>query len=109
MRFPSSSICASAATGAIVILLLGACSPTTGTFGGIGAGPAGRSAPANVLSGSSGLVLQTLDVPLSQFPKAVGTLLTGIRGNLITGFIDKHKRIESGRRLRSNNGRLDAD
>jgi subtilase-type serine protease len=32
-------------------------------------------------------VLQTLDVPISQFPKAVGTALTGIRNNLITGFM----------------------
>lgn len=30
--------------------------------------------------------LQTLDVPISQFPAATATLLTGIRGNLITGF-----------------------
>ncbi len=30
--------------------------------------------------------LQTLDVPIGQFPAATGTLLTGIRGNLITGF-----------------------
>ncbi len=40
-------------------------------------------------SAPSAPVLQTLDVPLSEFPKAVGTLLTGIRGNLITGFIDQ--------------------
>ena len=39
--------------------------------------------------GSGAPVLQTLDVPLSQFPTAVGTLLTGIRGNLITGFVDQ--------------------
>ncbi len=41
----------------------------------------------NIFGASSGPALQTLDVPLSEFPNAVGTLLTGIRGDLITGFV----------------------
>jgi hypothetical protein len=73
---------------AISIALLAGCA------GGVRSGSPGAvpavSAQTNFLRfGSDGPVLQTLDVPLSQFPTAVGTLLTGIRGNLITGFIDK--------------------
>jgi subtilase-type serine protease len=58
-----------------------------GRSGSLGAVPP-LSSQANVFSfGSSAPVLQTLDVPLKQFPNAIGTLLTGIRQNLITGFI----------------------
>jgi subtilase-type serine protease len=49
--------------------------------------PAASSQTAPFSFGAGSPVLQTLDVPLSQFPHAIGTLLTGIRGKLITGFV----------------------
>ncbi len=61
------------------------------------------------LFGSNAPVLQTLDVPIKQFPNAVGTLLTGIRGNLITGFIDNRNGSNLGVVYRSEHRRLDAD
>jgi hypothetical protein len=56
--------------------------------GGFGTVPPVSSQASSLRFGSKAPVLQTLDVPLRQFPQAVGTLLTGIRGNIITGFID---------------------
>ena len=77
-----------ATIAAISIALLAGCAggARSGSFGAV---PAMSSQRSLFNLGPNGPVLQTLDVPLSQFPKAVGTLLTGIRGNLITGFIDK--------------------
>ena len=89
MSFPFTSACARASIVAISIALLAGCAGAGGgRSGNFGAVPA-RSSQTSLFSfGPNALVLQTLDVPLSQFPNAVGTLLTGIRGNLITGFID---------------------
>jgi len=85
IRFPFTSECSHAATVALSVALLAGCAAGSGS----GAVPA-MSTQANFLHfDSRPPVLQTLDVPLGQFPKAVGTLLTGIRGNLITGFIDR--------------------
>ena len=77
-----------ASIAAISIALLAGCGGA-GRPSSFGAVPATSTQTSFFRFDSSGPVLQTLDVPLSQFPKAVGTLLTGIRGNLITGFIDK--------------------
>ncbi len=90
MNFPFTSACARTSIGAISIALLAACAGAGGDrSSNLGAVPA-RSSQTRLFSfGSNAPVLQTLDVPLGQFPKAVGTLLTGIRGNIITGFIDK--------------------
>jgi len=78
---------ARAASAAFSIALLTGCAAGN-RAGSLGAVPA-ISSQTNVFSfGTGAPVLQTLDVPLSQFPNAIGTLLTGIRGNLITGFID---------------------
>ncbi|HEV3090888.1 MAG TPA: hypothetical protein VGX91_05520 [Candidatus Cybelea sp.] len=60
-----------------------------GPSGNFGAVPAATAQTSFVQFGSGAPVLQTLDVPLKQFPRAVGTLLTGIRGKLITGFVDQ--------------------
>ncbi len=87
MRFSFTSACARTSLVAISIALLAGCAGGSRS-GSLGAVPALSSQPSLLRFGSSGPVLQTLDVPLSQFPQAVGTLLTGIRGNLITGFID---------------------
>ena len=87
MSFPST-LCARAFLAALSSALLAGCAAgaPAGTFGAVPA----LSTQANLLRfDSSGPVLQTLDVPLKQFPKAVGTLLTGIRDNLITGFVDR--------------------
>lgn len=69
-----------------------AIAPAAGCAGadraGFGAVPPASAQSSLSRAGSQVPVLQTLDVPLRQFPNAVGTLLTGIRGNLITGFID---------------------
>lgn len=90
MSYPFTSACTRATIVAIAIALLAGCAGAGGgRSGNFGAVPATSSQTSLFKLGSNGLVLQTLDVPLSQFPKAVGTLLTGIRGNLITGFIDK--------------------
>lgn len=88
MSFPFTSASARASSLAVFIALLAGCADASrfGNFGGV---PAVSSQTRLLHFGSNAPVLQTLDVPLSQFPKAVGTLLTGIRGNLITGFIDK--------------------
>ncbi|MGA7202687.1 MAG: hypothetical protein WBX26_12720 [Candidatus Cybelea sp.] len=88
MSFPFTFACARASIVALSIALLAGC-VGGGRSGSFGAVPA-MSAQTNFLQfGSGAPILQTLDVPLSQFPNAVGTLLTGIRGNLITGFIDQ--------------------
>lgn len=87
MSFPST-LCARASLAALSTALLAGCAAGS-TSGGFGAVPAISEQTNLVRFDSSGPVLQTLDVPLKQFPKAVGTLLTGIRGNLITGFIDR--------------------
>lgn len=81
-------MCVRASIAAISIALLAGCGGAArpSSFGAV---PATSSQTSFFRFDSNGPVLQTLDVPLSQFPKAVGTLLTGIRGNLITGFIDK--------------------
>jgi subtilase-type serine protease len=86
MRFPSTSASARASFAAISIALLAGCAggSRSGSFGAV---PSMSSQTSFLRFGSSAPVLQTLDVPLSQFPNAVGTLLTGIRGNLISGFI----------------------
>jgi subtilase-type serine protease len=47
--------------------------------------PAAVAVSGPLMSGTK-VQLQTLDVPIGQFPAATATLLTGIRGNLITGF-----------------------
>ena len=89
MSFPFTSACARASIVAISIALLAGCAGAGGgRSGSFGAVPAMSSQTGLFSFGSNAPVLQTLDVPLSQFPNAVGTLLTGIRGNLITGFID---------------------
>lgn len=71
---------------AISVVSLAGCAAGGGS-NGLGAVPATPAQTGFVRFGSSGPVLQTLDVPLRQFPNAVGTLLTGIRGNLISGFV----------------------
>ena len=93
MSFSFTSVRARASIAALSIALLAGCA-AGGRSGSFGAVPATstqtKSTQTNFLRfASDGPVLQTLDVPLSQFPKAVGTLLTGIRGNLITGFVDR--------------------
>jgi hypothetical protein len=89
MSFPFTSACVRASIVVTSIALLAGCAGAGGgRAGSFGAVPP-MSAQARVFSfGSNAPVLQTLDVPIRQFPNAVGTLLTGIRGNLITGFID---------------------
>jgi subtilase-type serine protease len=87
MSFPFTSACARATIVAISIALLAGCAGG-GRYGSFGALPAMSSQTSSFSFGSNAPVLQTLDVPLRQFPNAVGTLLTGIRSNLITGFID---------------------
>ena len=95
MRFPFTIVSARASLVALSIALLAGCAGAGGgRSGSFGAVPAmstqTMSRQTNLLQfGSGAPVLQTLDVPLSQFPTAVGTLLTGIRGNLITGFVDR--------------------
>lgn len=86
MRFPSTCASARGSIAAIAIALLAGCAggSRSGSFDAV---PSMSSQTGFLRFGSSAPVLQTLDVPLSQFPNAVGTLLTGIRGNLITGFI----------------------
>lgn len=85
MCFPSASPLVRVLLATISIALLAGCGG--GRYGGAGTVPGPPSQTSVLRFGSSGPVLQTLDVPLSQFPNAVGTLLTGIRGNLITGFV----------------------
>lgn len=91
MNLPSTSAFARTSIAAFSIALLAGCGGGDRS-GGFGAVPAMSSQMSQQTSslrfGSNAPVLQTLDVPLRQFPKAVGTLLTGIRGNIITGFID---------------------
>jgi len=70
---------------AMSLALLAGCGGAGGRSGN-GTLPAMPS-QTRIFGDSSGPVLQTLDVPLSEFPNAVGTLLTGIRGDLITGFV----------------------
>jgi hypothetical protein len=93
MHFSCTSVRARASIAALSIALLAGCA-AGGRSGSFGALPAmstqTKSTQTTFLRfGTDGPVLQTLDVPLRQFPRAVGTLLTGIRGNLITGFIDQ--------------------
>jgi subtilase-type serine protease len=87
MSFPFTSACVRVSILATSIALLAGCAGTSRS-GGFGAVPAMSSQTRLLRFGSNAPVLQTLDVPLWQFPNAVGTLLTGIRSNLITGFID---------------------
>ncbi len=87
MRFRFTAAPARATIAAISVVLAAGCA-SGGRSGSFGAVPPMSSQTRLLRFGSSGPVLQTLDVPLSQFPNAVGTLLTGIRGGLITGFID---------------------
>jgi hypothetical protein len=87
VNFPLTSACARAPIAAFSIALLAGCGGGDRS-GGFGAVPAVSSQSSVFSFGPNAPVLQTLDVPLRQFPKAVGTLLTGIRGNIITGFID---------------------
>jgi subtilase-type serine protease len=90
MSFPFTFACARASTVAFAIALLAGCAGAgADRSGSVGAVPAMSSQTGLLQFGTGAPVLQTLDVPLSQFPKAVGTLLTGIRDDLITGFIDK--------------------
>jgi subtilase-type serine protease len=76
-----------ASIAATCVALFAGCAGGGGS-GSFGAVPMTSSLAKLLRFGSEGPVLQTLDVPLSQFPNAVSTLLTGIRGDLITGFID---------------------
>jgi subtilase-type serine protease len=87
MSFPFTSACARISIAPISIALLAGCAGA-GRSGSLGVIPATSSQTRLFSFGSNAPVLQTLDVPLWQFPNAVGTLLTGIRGNFITGFID---------------------
>jgi len=87
MRLPLTSASSRIFIVPISIVLLAGCAGASrsGNFGAVPALPL----QTGLFSFAPGApVLQTLDVPLWQFPKAVGTLLTGIRGDLITGFID---------------------
>ena len=88
MSLPIFSTCLRASIVAISSALLAGCAGgvRSASFGAV---PAISSQAGVRQFDSNAPVLQTLDVPLSQFPGAAGTLLTGIRGNLITGFIDK--------------------
>jgi subtilase-type serine protease len=88
MSFPFASPSARASIVAISIAMFAGCAGGGSRSGSFGAVPLMSSQTRLLHFGSSAPVLQTLDVPLWQFPNAVGTLLTGIRGNLITGFID---------------------
>src|SRR5579863_1967909 len=87
MRFPFTSACSRISIVAISVVLLAGCAGASRS-GSFGAVPPLRSQAVVFSFGPDAPVLQTLDVPLWQFPKAVGTLLPGIRGNFITGFID---------------------
>ncbi len=86
MTNSSTSACVRASIAMTALALLAGCT-NGGRPGDFGAQPSLLS-QTSLSFGPDAPVLQTLDVPLSQFPNAVGTLLTGIRGNLITGFID---------------------
>jgi len=89
MYLPPTSAFARALIVAGSIALLAGCA-SGGRSDSFGTIPVTPPQASNFLQfGSNAPVLQTLDVPLKQFPTAVGTLLTGIRGNLITGFIDE--------------------
>jgi subtilase-type serine protease len=92
MGFISASTRAQAATAAFAMLLAGCAGAGGSRPGGAEDVPAMRPGYASPFTFAPGPpVLQTLDVPLSQFPKAVGTALTGIRSDLITGFmVDKN-------------------
>jgi subtilase-type serine protease len=90
VSFPFTYVCARASIVALSIALLSGCANAGGgNSGGFGSVPAMSTSTNFLQFGSGAPVLQTLDVPLSQFPKAAGTLLTGIRGELITGFVDR--------------------
>jgi subtilase-type serine protease len=87
MNLSFTAACERASTAALSIALLAGCAG--GSFAGLGAVPAPSAQSSVIRFGSDGPLLQTLDVPLRQFPRATGTLLTGIRNNLITGFVDQ--------------------
>jgi subtilase-type serine protease len=89
MSFVFTSTRTRASIVAVAAAVLAGCAGAGGSRGGgLESMPAVQQANAGVFTFAPGPpVLQTLDVPLSQFPKAVGTLLTGIRGNVITGFL----------------------
>ena len=74
------------AIAALAITLLAGCAGAASSSN-FNAVPATPEQANSVPFGAGAPTLHTLDVPLSQFPKAVGTLLTGIRNNVITGFI----------------------
>ncbi|HEY1882361.1 MAG TPA: hypothetical protein VGG51_04900, partial [Candidatus Cybelea sp.] len=79
-----------ASIAALSIALLAGCAGGASTgFNSLSAVPAASTQASVIRFGADGPLLQTLDVPLRQFPRATGTLLTGIRKNLITGFIDQ--------------------
>jgi hypothetical protein len=79
------SIVRFALAAAPLAALLSGCTGMPQTVTGAHYVPAGVVS-ASIVSGPDALVLQTLDVPLSQFPNATGTVLTGIRDRYITGF-----------------------
>lgn len=88
MFFPFTCAHARSSIAALSISVLTGCTGIgpTGAFGTVPV----TSAPTSLVRfGPDAPTLHTLDVPLKQFPKAVGTLLTGIRGELITGFISE--------------------
>jgi hypothetical protein len=89
MSFSFTTACVRASIAAISIALFAGCAGAgSGRSAGFGAMPPADASRAGLFGSSSSTpVLQTLDVPISQFPMAVGTALTGIRGNLITGFM----------------------
>jgi subtilase-type serine protease len=88
MSFVSASIRAQASIAAFAMLLAGCAGAGGSRPGGVEDVPAMRPGYPSPFTFAPGPpILQTLDVPLSQFPKAVGTALTGIRSNLITGFM----------------------
>ena len=88
MSFVSASTRTQASIAAFAALLAGCAGAGGGRPGGAADVPAMRPAYASPFTFAPGPpVLQTLDVPISQFRKAVGTALTGIRSNLITGFM----------------------
>ena len=85
MNSPLGFALARASIAALALALPGcAAAGGSGTLGAIPAAPAAET--SIVRYGADGPVLRTLDVPIHQFPNAIGTLLTGIRGALITGF-----------------------
>jgi hypothetical protein len=72
-------------SAAIAAALLAGCAGASSGYSGVS--PAMPATHDGLISfASDGPQLQTLDVPLSEFPMAIGTLVTGIRGKFISGF-----------------------